>query len=277
MPNSPISQFNNVASGASFGGGGKAVNPSSPVGGAATASGHQGMSTWGNNDNSRVDVSGAGLSGIAGASVAVMQVLLAEAQYALARRYYDTNKLDFYFYQDHYQVPFIEHKNEAFNAPTYNADYFPMTGASLGRVKAYDEKWFQTRRRLHRYNVGQGMHVDYSFYMGRRKATMTSFVAGRRIEDARKDWKDDQAHTHKVQALNFGITAGNIARQGLASATKELENAYDEMGSRIGGLSNGLSRFGGYKAGRQAGDAALNDAATSGANMAPHATGTGPD
>lgn len=275
----------NLATAATFGGGGKAVNPSSPIGGAATASGHHGMSTWGNNDYSKINVDGAGFTGIAAAAIAFIQLGLADAQYSLARDYYNTNKTDFDFYRNNYAKfdqngsltgdggPLVTHKNQAFSTPFYATDYLPMTGAALGRVKVYDEKWFQTRRRLHRYAVGLGKQVDYNFYIMRYRASFAAWVSGRRIEDARKDWKDEQIQTHKVQALNFGITAGNIARQGLASATNALEHAYDEMGSRVGGLSNGLARFSGYNQGREAGQQMLNNSSQSGANMAPHASG----
>lgn len=206
---------------------------------------------YGMNDNARTSIDGASYGGVAGALLVAAQVFLAYQQLQTAQNYYDKNKQDFDFFKNNYQPQLTAHKDQAFTAPWYVQDYYPITGASLARVKVYDEKWLQTRRRLHRYAIGHQKHVDYQYYMIRRKAAYAAWVAGRRMEDARKDWKDDQTQTHKVQALNFGISAGNIARQGLSSSVGTLEHAYDELGSRIGGFGNGLAEYQGYKAQRK--------------------------
>lgn len=249
-------------------GGSKSQAPGAPVNG-PTANGHQGMSTYGGNDYTRLTIDGGGGSGWVAAAIAALQFGMAIEQYNIAKSYYNKNKTDFDFYQNYYQPKFTQHKNDAFSQLDYVQDYNLPVGGMLGRVKVYDEKWFQTRRRLHRYAVGLGQHTDYTFYMLRRRAALAGWVAGRRVEDARKDWKDDQYFTHKVQALNFGITAGNIARQGLAQATSTLMGAYEEMGSRIGGFANGLSKFSGYQSGGDAASRMLQSASSSGVNIAP--------
>lgn len=265
-----MTQLNARSSSASFGGGGRSSSPSSPVN-TPTTTGHQSISTFGANDYARVSIDGGGLNGFAGAAVASLQLAIAVEQFALAKKYYNTNKTDFDFYKNTYQNALLFHNVEAFNTPFYMSDFLPMTGAMLGRTKTYDEKWFQTRRRLHRYAVGMGRQVDYLFYMTRRKATMTSWMAGRRIEDTRKDRKDDQIQNHKIQSLNFGISAGNIARQGLASSANTLTHAFDEFGSRISGFGSGLNRYNSYRDTEKAAQRVLDSASQSGANMAPHA------
>jgi hypothetical protein len=251
-----------------FGGGGKGSSGTSPV----APKGHQPDVTWGGGELVRYNIDGGGGSGIVAVAIATLQALVAYEQYQIAKSYYNTNKQDFDFYVNNYQNPMLSHKNQAFSTPFYTADYLPMTGASLGRLKTYDEKWLQSRRRAHRYALGHQRHIDYMYYMIRRRAAFAAWIAGRRIEDARKDWKDDQIQTHKIQALNFGITAGNIARQGLASATGAIEGAYDELGTRLGGLSSGAGRYSGYQSGRNS-KKVLDASSGSGAAMAPHTVG----
>lgn len=205
-------------------------------------------STYGANDRD-IKVDGFGVGGLAGLVLMVAQAGLAFEQYKIARKYYDTNKQDFNFWQANYSQRVLAHAQQAFTAPFYPPDYFPMTGAALAQTKVYDDKWFQTRRRLHRYALGHQRHVDYQSYNLRRRAVFAAFVTGRRVEDARKDWKDDQTQTHKVQSLNIGIALGNIARQGLAQATATREKAFDELGSQLGGMANGIFQKKGYEAG----------------------------
>ena len=270
-----------IAPDGSFGGSGKSISPAHPTGGHPTSSGQHGMATYGSNDYTRFSLDAGGVGGVFGVAILVAQLAITLEQYNLANKYWETNRVDFEFEANNYQ-PFLNtHKNEAFanpmfygisgsggNPQSYLADYVPMVGASLGRVKIYDEKWFQTRRRLHRYSVGLGRMADYNFYMNRKRAAGSAFIGGRRFEDARKDWKDEQFQGHRVQAVNFGITAGNVAKQGLASATGQLMHAYDEAGSRIGGFSNGISRRDAYNAARTAGSQFLGSGANMGYEMA---------
>lgn len=242
-----------------FGGNNKNASSVSPTAGTATGSNH---SNWGMNDTKQVTINSGGMTGFAGWFLVIAQAALAEQQYEIARSYYNVNKVDFDFYETNYQPRILSHAQQAFNTPFYTPDYFPMTGAALAQVKTYDEKWFQTRRRLHRYAVGHQEHVDYQFYNLRRRAVFSSLIAGRRVEDARKDWKDDQIQTHKVQALNIGIALGNIARQGLAQATEVREKAYDELGTRIGGLANGIFKRQGYEFSRENVTQVLNSNST---------------
>lgn len=238
-----------------FGGNNKHNNSISPTG-----SNNPTGSSWptpGANDG-RLKIEGYGLDGLAGIAVMILQAALAEQQYELARSYYKTNKKDFDFWQANYSSRVLSHAQQAFTTPFYTPDYYPMTGAALAQVKQYDEKWFQTRRRLHRYALGHQRHIDYQFYNLRRRAVFSSLVTGRRVEDARKDWKDDQIQTHKVQALNIGIALGNIARQGLAQATATKEKAFDELGSRLGGLANGLFQRKGYESGVERANQIMN-------------------
>ena len=277
----------------SFGGSGKSL-PGNNAAQGFTAGGQNPQNQWGANDYVNfTNISYGGLSGFGLLIAMIGQFVLIQKQIDIAQSYYDTNLQDFKFFANNYagydvnsngsyigtigpQPGVMErHKIQAFTTPFYTTDYYPMTGAAVARVKIYDEKWLQGRRRVQRYSLGAQRHLDYQYYMTRRKAAFTAWLAGRRVEDARKDWKDEQIQTHKIQALNFGITAGNVARQGLASSTGALEKSYDDLGTRIGGVANGLGNYAGYKAGKDAGDRSLNSG-NDGSGIAPHTVGTGP-
>ena len=284
---------NNMAT-STFGGGGKGSAGTSPV----APRGHDPLVTWGGGElvNNRIDGGAGGVSWWSTLAIATAQAVLAEEQFTIAQDYFNSNFKDFKFNMNYYlgfdmnsngsfagpfgpqPGPMLAFKERAFATPFYVADYYPMTGASVARVKAYDEKWLQSRRRAHRYALGAQRHMDYNYYMLRRKAAFMGWTMGRRVEDSRKDMLDGQIQTHRVQALNFGITAGNIAKQGLGASVASRERMFDELGSQLGGLSNGLAQLTGYKAGRQLGDSQLRTDSGShdGSGMASHTVGTGP-
>lgn len=256
-----------------FGGNNNNSGSHSPIVGTYSGGNH---APWGMNDTAHpVELTGAGgYSGPGGGFFALAMTLAQSAitfqQLQLAQNYYNTNKKDFDFFRNTYQARLVAHKDQAFAAPFYVQDYNVSVGGALEHTKVYDEKWLQSRRRAHRYAVGHQQHIDYTYYMMRRRAAMSAYLMGRRVEDARKDWKDDQIQTHKVQALNFGIAVGNIARQGLAQAVGTKEKALDELGSRVGGFANGAAERNGYVQGRNAGSKGLNDSSSSGSAMAAH-------
>ncbi len=253
---------NNIGAGTYSGG--KSFAPGASYHG-SLSSGSRGMSLYGSNDYSQMQITGgSGGTGWITAVIAGMQYLMAQKQFDIANDYYKTNYTDYQFVETYYRPRYLDHKNQAFSVPYYSTDYNTPVGGSTAKTKLYDEKWFQTRRILHRYATGLQMHTDYMFYQMRLKANVSSYIAGIRVEDARKDWMDERIHQHKVQALNFGITAGNIARAGLAQATETRIHALDEMGSRLGGLANGLSEAQGYKQNNASTKAQMDGAANYG-------------
>lgn len=251
-------------------GGLKQTNNYNPVGGHPSS---HGMSTFGANDYANYTVNGIGGSTWAAEAAAYLQNKLQKKQLNLAKQYYNINVIDTSFYETNYQPKIASHKDQAFSTPYYKTDYNMPRTASIARVKVFDDKWFHTRKNSPRYGVGLGRDIDYTFYDARRKAAFGSYVTGTRVEDARKDWKDEQVHAHMVQALNFGITVGNIAKQGLASSTSALMNAYDEMGSRIGGFVNGMQHAAGHNTMFNQTKTALDHSSQSGSNMAPSPQG----
>jgi hypothetical protein len=231
-------------------------------------------STTGANDYVTYQISGIGGSSPEIAlSVAYLQHNFQKKQLDLAKDYYNINVIDSNFYENYYQPRFKQFRDTAFNTPYYSTNYITPRSGSIARVKEYDEKWLIARKNMPRYAVGLGKEIDYTFFDLRRKALAAAYVAGTRMEDARKDWKDEQIHSHRVQALNLGIAVGNVAKQGLAQSTGVLEQAYDEMSSRIGGLASGLGRFLGYNRGKDIGKEQLDASSHTGIAMAPYAQG----
>jgi len=175
----------------------------------------------------------------------------------IAKNYYTTNKQDFDFWNTTYNPRMLLSLNEGMTRPYYTTGTFlPQYGqldylASLGRGQSrasfkIDKEWHQTRRRVGRYNIGQGHRVDLKYATARLNAEFEGWNIGYRYEDNRKMVYDEQRHAHQAEILNLGIGAGNAARAGLATSVEGLSEAKAQKAGQYGALSNGLSTFAGY-------------------------------
>lgn len=188
---------------------------------------------------------------------AYQQLQALKQNLTIANNYYNTNKQDFDFWNTTYNPRMLTALTEGMGRPFYtNNNYTPQYGAldylaSTGRGQSRaalktDKEWFQTRRRVGRYNVGQGHRVDLKYALARFNAELEGWNLGYRYEDNRKMQYDEQRHAHQAEILNLGIGAGNAARAGLATAVQGLSEAKTQKAGSLGALSNGLSTFAGY-------------------------------
>lgn len=175
----------------------------------------------------------------------------------IAKNYYNTNKQDFDFWNTTYNPRMLLSLNEGMSRPYYtNNNFTPQYGAldytaSVGRGQSRaslktDREWFQTRRRVGKYNIGQGHRVDLKYALARFNSELEGWNLGFRYEDNRKMLYDEQRHAHQAEILNLGIGAGNAARAGLATAVQGLSEEKAQKAGSLGALSNGLSTFAGY-------------------------------
>jgi len=189
---------------------------------------------------------------------AYQQVQALKQNLTIAKNYYNVNKQDFDFWNTTYNPKMLTALNEGMTRPFYtNGTFTPQYGAldylaSTGRGQSraplkMDKEWLQTRRRVGRYNVGQGHRVDLKYALARFNAELEGWNIGYRYEDNRKMQYDEQRHAHQAEILNLGIGAGNAARAGLATAVAGLSEAKAQKGGMAGALSNGLSTFAGYQ------------------------------
>jgi hypothetical protein len=175
----------------------------------------------------------------------------------IAKNYYNTNKQDFDFWNTTYNPKMLVALNEGMTRPYYtNSNFTPQYGAldytaSVGRGQSRaslktDKEWFQTRRRIGKYNVGQGHRIDLKYALARLNSEFEGWNLGFRYEDNRKMVYDEQRHAHQAEILNLGIGSGNAARAGLSTAVQGLSEAKAQRAGTLGSLSNGLSTFAGY-------------------------------
>jgi hypothetical protein len=133
--------------------------------------------------------------------------------------------------------------------PRYGAlDYIASTGRGQSKASTHlDREWLNSRRKVGRYNVGQGRRVDYKYSVAKLNSELEGWNLGFRFEDNRKMMYDEQRHAHQVEILNIGIGVGNIARAGLASSVQALSEARSQKAGQFGQLSNGFAQFAGQE------------------------------
>ncbi len=188
---------------------------------------------------------------------AYQQLQALKSNLTIATNYYNINKQDFDFWNTTYNPKMVAALSEAMGRQFYSAgtympqygalDYISSTGRGMSRASMkYDKEWFNARRRVGKYNVGQGHRVDLKYALGRFNAELEGWNLGFRYEDHRKIVYDEQRHAHQAEILNLGIGAGNAARAGLATAVRGLSDAKVQKANILGSFSNGLSTFAGY-------------------------------
>ena len=188
---------------------------------------------------------------------AYQQLQALKSNLTIANNYYNVNKQDFDFWNTTYNPRMVSALTEAMSRPFYTTgtftpqygalDYIASTGRGMSRASLkYDKAWYNDRRRVGKYNVGQGHRVDLKYALARFNAELEGWNIGFRFEDNRKMMYDEQRHAHQAEILNLGIGAGNAARAGLATAVRGVSEAKAQRAGLAGSLSNGLSTFAGY-------------------------------
>lgn len=184
-----------------------------------------------------------------------------QSNLGLAQQYYTENAKDFTFWASTYQnkmagtpaSALTESKNRLFYqggnfTPQYGAlDYTSSVGRGQSKASLkFDRDWFNTRRKISKYNVGVSHRIDYKFAMAKLNSEFEGWNLGFRYEDHRKMMYDEQRHAHQAQILNIGIGAGNAARIGLATSVQTLSESRSQRASMFGALSNGLGSYAGF-------------------------------
>lgn len=194
-----------------------------------------------------------GMRGIGLVVFMLAQIALKLETLDLAKDYYRTNKRDFDFFKATHQPGMAQSAAEAMSAtdnPTYRVDLYASAPAGMSTSKMLDRKWFESRRRVHRYATGAQRRLDYDFSVMRAAAIATGWNMGRRYEMAWADAHNERAFNRKLAMANVGIQAGNTMRQGLATAVGNLQNAYENLGNMGSAVVNGYYQKAGYEEGR---------------------------
>lgn len=193
-----------------------------------------------------------GMRGLALLAVSIAEVALKKKATDLAKDYYNVNQQDYQFFQTVHQPAIGSTASEAFGSlnPNYPYDYYASVPAAIAKVNNVDKQWYEARRRIPKYNVGQQRRLDYDMGVARAHAVTAGWNAGIRYE---LNWADDhnnRAFNRKAAVVNVGIGMGNIVRDGLAASVSSLASSYDSLGDTVASFGNGYAAYNGYNDGR---------------------------
>lgn len=195
-----------------------------------------------------------GMRGIGLVVMAIAEYLLKKKAVDLAKDYYNTNRRDYDFYNAVHKAPLEASVNEAFSPatnPKYKYDYYASAPAGIAKSALIDKQWYETRRRVSIYNIGQARRLDYSFAMLRTHAVVAGWNLANRYETTWTDEHNARAFERKVTITNIGIGVGNVVREGMAAAVSRLATSYDHIGDTVASIGNGYAAKSGYSDARE--------------------------
>lgn len=193
-----------------------------------------------------------GMRGIGLVAAIIAEIVLKEKVISLAKSYYRTNKKDYDFYSTSHKGPLQESVNEAFGPdnPTYTPDLYAFAPAGMAKSSIIDRQWFEARRRIPKYNIGQQRRLDYDMAIARTHAVVAGWNVATRYAINWADERNNRAFKRKVEMANVGINTGNTIRDGMARAVDKLSSAYDGLGDTIASIGNGYAAKTGFQNGR---------------------------
>ena len=205
-----------------------------------------------------------GMRGIGLLAMVIGELALKSKAIALANDYYATNKKDYDFFVGNHEGAMKQTAIEAFgpNNPQYNYDLYASIPAGIAKAGTIDRAWFEARRRIPKYNVGQAYRLDYDMAVARMAGVAAGWNLAVRYELNWADEHNNRALDRKVSVANMGIGVGNIVQQGLSAAVSNLSSAYDKIGDTVASIGNGYAMSRGYSAGRAGTKAAYNNQGT---------------
>lgn len=202
-------------------------------------------------------LTGMPIGGMRGSGLAVYMALESALRFkavSLMRDYHTVNENEYNYTKAIYQAPAAASASEVTSPvtnPKYAVDTYASTPAGMSTAKITDKQWFQARRRMHRYATGAQDRLDYDFAILRTSALISGWNMGRRYEQAWADAHNERRISRQVAIMNVGIAAGNIARQGLATAVEGLGNAYTGIEDSLSAVGNGMFAAKGVQDGKQ--------------------------
>jgi hypothetical protein len=195
-----------------------------------------------------------GMRGIALVAMAIAEIALKQKVIDLGQNYFNINQQDYAFFANRHQPQMAQSATEAFSQtlnPTYQYDYYASLPGGIASTAVNERQWYEARRRLPKYNIGQQRRLDYDMAITRLHAVASGWNMGTRYELTWADQHNLRAYDRKLAVANIGLGIASIVRQGLASAVGEVSQAYDTLGDSIAAMGNGYSEMGGFNAGRQ--------------------------
>src|SRR5699024_3052228 len=110
-------------------------------------------------------------------AMTIAEVALKKEASDLAEDYYNTNRKDYDFFKNLHRTPMQQTALEAFGPrnPKYNYDYYASVPAGIAKSAVIDRQWFEARRRMPKYNIGQMRRLDYDMAVARTHAVVAGW------------------------------------------------------------------------------------------------------
>jgi hypothetical protein len=196
-----------------------------------------------------------GMRGLGLLAIAIAEYELKQKVIDLGQNYYNINKQDYAFFTGQHQPQIAQSASEAFSGtlnPIYPYDFYASLPGGIASTSVNERQWFEARRRLPKYNIGQQRRLDYDMAIARTHAVVSGWNLGTRYELTWTDQHNLRAFDRKTAMANIGLGIASMVRQGLASAVGEVSQAYDTLGDTVSAIGNGWAMKGSSEDARRA-------------------------
>jgi hypothetical protein len=196
-----------------------------------------------------------GMRGLGLLAIAIAEYELKQKVINLGQNYYNINKQDYQFFTTNHQPAIAQSASEAFSGslnPTYSYDAYASLPGGIATTSINERQWYEIRRRLPKYNVGQQKRVDYDMAIARTHAAVSGWNLGIRYELSWADQHNLRAFDRKIAVANIGLGIASMVRQGLGSAVGEVSRSYDSLGDTLASIGNGWASKGASEDARNA-------------------------
>lgn len=196
-----------------------------------------------------------GMRGLGLLAIAIAEYELKQKVIDLGQDYYNINKQDYQFFTNNHQPAIAQSAGEVMSGtlnPTFSYDFYASLPGGIASTSINEAQWYEARRRIPKYNIGQQRRLDYDMGIARTHAVLSGWNLGTRYELTWTDQHNLRAFDRKVAMANIGLGIASMVRQGLASAVGEVSRAYDSLGDTLASFGNGWAAKGASEDARRA-------------------------
>lgn len=196
-----------------------------------------------------------GMRGLGLLAIAIAEYELKQKVIDLGQSYYNINKQDYQFFTSNHQPAIAQTATEAMSGtlnPTFNYDFYASLPGGIASTSINEKQWYEARRRIPKYNIGQQRRLDYDMAVARTHAVLSGWNLGTRYELSWTDQHNLRAFDRKVSIANIGLGIASMVRMGMATAVGEVSQAYDSLGDTLASIGNGWAAKGSSEDARRA-------------------------
>lgn len=183
-----------------------------------------------------------GMRGLGLLVIAIAEYELKQQVIDLGQDYFNINKQDYQFFTNRHQPQIAQTASEAFSNtlnPGFNYDFYASLPGGISSTSVNERQWYEARRRIPKYNIGQQRRLDYDMAIARTHAVVSGWNLGTRYELSWADQHNLRQFDRRIGIANVGLGIASMVHQGLASAVGEVSQAYDTLGDTLASIGNG--------------------------------------